>query len=226
MSFEKLRLKNIEETKQKIRDSIKNDILLIQATNSLDELKRSLNQLTEALRKYYELYLPEVSKKIQDPEKFVKIAGKSRTQLIKEFDIKNTLGIELKEKDLEILKNYINELISLYNLEMELTKYIENLVREVAPNLSKEAQPLLASKLIVLAGSLKSLAFMPSSKIQLLGAEKALFRHLKNKKKHKSPKYGIIYNHQLIQTSKERGKAARHLASKLAIAARKDYFRK
>lgn len=226
MSFEKLRLKNIEETKQKIRASIKKDILLIQATHSLEELTKSLNQLTEALRKHYELYLPEISKTIQDPQIFIKLISKSKNQLIKEYDIKDTLGIELKEKDLEILKDYINEITTLYRLEDNLTNYIENLTKEIAPNLSKEAQPLLASKLLALAGSLKNLAFMPSSKLQLLGAEKALFRHLKNKKKYKSPKYGIIYNHQLIQTSKEKGKAARHLASKLTIATRKDYFKR
>ena len=84
----------------------------------------------------------------------------------------------------------------------------------------------MAAKLIEHTGSLKRLAEMPASTLQVLGAEKALFRHMRNKK-NRPPKFGLIHEHQLIQKSKREmyGKVARALADKASIAARVDYFR-
>ena len=87
---------------------------------------------------------------------------------------------------------------------------------------SEIATPVLTAKLITLAGGFKNMAFMPASTIQLLGAEKALFRHLRSKAK--CPKHGIILQHQDIQSAKNKGKAARQLANHIMIAVRKDYF--
>src|SRR4030065_417735 len=92
------------------------------------------------------------------------------------------------------------------------------------PNFSAVAGPLLGARLLSVAGSLDRLAMMPSSTIQLLGAEKALFRHLKGEGK--APKYGILFGHPLIQqaTKETKGKVARLVAAKLSIAARLDRF--
>lgn len=100
----------------------------------------------------------------------------------------------------------------------------KKLAEEVAPNLVDLLGYELAAELIARAGSLKKLAFMASSKIQVLGAEAALFRHLKDGTK--PPKYGIIFKHKSIQKAENKGKAARQLASKISLVAKKDFFRK
>jgi nucleolar protein 56 len=108
-----------------------------------------------------------------------------------------------------------------------LLKFIEQEMAAIAPNFSKIAGPLLAARLLAEACSLKRLAVLPSSTIQLLGAEKALFRHLRNRQA-KPPKYGLIYTNAFVQKTprKNRGKMARALAGKLSIAIREDYFGK
>ncbi|HLC67506.1 MAG TPA: C/D box methylation guide ribonucleoprotein complex aNOP56 subunit, partial [archaeon] len=95
---------------------------------------------------------------------------------------------------------------------------------EIAHNFASLIDPLLAARLLAYAGSLEKLARMPASTIQLLGAEKAMFRHLHEKGR--SPKYGMIYNSELIQKApaESRGKIARILSAKLMLAARIDYY--
>jgi nucleolar protein 56 len=95
---------------------------------------------------------------------------------------------------------------------------------ELAPNLSSLAGPILAARLISRAGSLRLLAGMPSSRVQIMGAEKSLFKHLKGNAP--SPKHGIIYRHPAVIGSPKRlrGKVSRALAGKLALAARLDYY--
>ncbi|MBM3199341.1 hypothetical protein FJZ53_00265 [Candidatus Woesearchaeota archaeon] len=99
----------------------------------------------------------------------------------------------------------------------------KELARRLAPNLTTLIGEELATELIITAKSLQKLAFMTSSKIQVLGAEAALFRHLKEKTK--PPKHGIIFNHPSVQEAENKGKAARKLSAKISIAAKKDYFR-
>jgi hypothetical protein len=105
-----------------------------------------------------------------------------------------------------------------------LTEFIEKEMKEEFPNFSVLATPILGAKLLSAAGSKKRLSFMPASTIQLLGAEKALFAHLR--KNAKSPKHGHLFNHPLMQKLPrfKRGKAARIIAGKLAIALKQDYF--
>lgn len=107
-------------------------------------------------------------------------------------------------------------------LRKSIEKYIDMKMREIAPNIREICGPIIGAKLISLAGGLEKLAYMPSSTIQVLGAEKALFFHIK--KGAKPPKHGILYQHPLIQNSpkKLRGKIARSMAAKIAIAARLD----
>jgi nucleolar protein 56 len=106
----------------------------------------------------------------------------------------------------------------------KLREYIERTVPEVAPTLSMLAGPVLAARLIALAGGLDALAKSPSGTVQVLGAEDALFAHLRGQAS--SPKHGVIYVHEYVSgTSPEhRGSAARALAGKLTIAARVDHY--
>jgi len=99
----------------------------------------------------------------------------------------------------------------------------KKLAKKIAPNLTKLLGEKLTAEFMAEAGSLKKLAFMASSKIQVLGAEAALFRHLKEGTK--PPKYGIIFKHASVQKAENKGKAARQLASKISLAAKKDYFK-
>ncbi|HDG64309.1 MAG TPA: C/D box methylation guide ribonucleoprotein complex aNOP56 subunit, partial [Thermococcus sp.] len=109
-------------------------------------------------------------------------------------------------------------------LRSEIEDYIDRAMDDVAPNLKGLVGAKLAARLISLAGGLKELAMMPASTIQVLGAEKALFRHLRSGAK--PPKHGVIYQYPAINKSPwwQRGKIARALAGKLAIATRVDYF--
>jgi nucleolar protein 56 len=107
----------------------------------------------------------------------------------------------------------------------DLRAYVDRTAPEVAPNLAALAGPVLAARLIALAGGLESLAKKPSGTIQVLGAEDALFAHLRGRAP--SPKHGVIFTHEYVRGTRpaDRGSAARALAGKLAIAARGDHYR-
>ncbi len=136
--------------------------------------------------------------------------------------LKKLRELNLKETK-EKLKNISEDkqVIKLFRKEDDSYKKI---VKKIAPETTKILGEELTAKLITEAGSLKKLAFMASSKIQVLGAEAALFRHLKEGTK--APKHGVIFEHKSIQKAENKGKAARQLASKISIASKKDYFRK
>ncbi len=107
---------------------------------------------------------------------------------------------------------------------MSEEEYLESRVRALAPALAEACGPKLAARLIELAGGLRELAMKPSSTVQVLGAERALFRHLRGDAP--PPKHGAIFQHPTVQfaAKPERGKAARKLAARITMAARKDAF--
>ena len=132
-----------------------------------------------------------------------------------------------------------NQIKNLENLKQDIFKELSGAINSLMPETAKAAGVILSAKLLEKAGSLKKLADMPSTKIQILGAEKALFRHLKEKTKSaaqgkgglrtqvsKSPKHGMIHMHESVEKSYNGGKAARKLASEIMKAARIDYYRK
>ncbi|MEM2666898.1 MAG: C/D box methylation guide ribonucleoprotein complex aNOP56 subunit, partial [Candidatus Bathyarchaeia archaeon] len=126
--------------------------------------------------------------------------------------------------DLAQIQALGRKVLDLYDLRESMEKYIDNVMEEVAPNIKALTGALLGARLIALAGGLTNLAKMPASTLQVLGAEKALFRSLKTGTK--PPKHGIIFQHPYLHEAKkwQRGKIARALAGKLAIAARTDVF--
>jgi len=134
----------------------------------------------------------------------------------------------LKNRE-ELLKSHKSFNLTLENskkLKEKLEEKIKKIAQEVAPNLSYLIGTTLTSILIAQARGLKNLAKMPASKIQILGAEKSLFKYLRKKSIDKMPKYGIIYISYYIQNAEKdkKGKIARLLASKIMFAARLDYF--
>lgn len=228
--LKKLYKKNLAETKKKVRESVAADLLIIQASNNIGEIDRVINVLGKRLREWYELYLPEFSKTVHSHEAFVDLILKfDKKTLLKKLNLgeNETMGADLSKEDLKPILDLAKEIDNLYKLRLNQEKYLEKLMEKACPTLLETAGVTIGAKLITLAGSLKHLAELPSSTIQVLGAEKALFRHLRNKK-FRCPKYGVLHEHQSVQKAKkdEKGKAARQLASKISIAVKVDYFRK
>ena len=228
--FSQFYKKNLEVTKDSIRNSVSNDLLIIQTIDGIEEIDKTLNLLTKRLREWYSLYNPEISNMTDDHEKFVSlITRKTKAQLLKEFNVneKDAIGAELKDKDVSAILLLATQINNSYKLKMHYENYLKELEKQTCPNFTEVAGTTIAAKLISHAGSLKRLSQMPASTIQILGAEKALFRHMRNKKRNLPPKFGIIHEHQLIQKSKSEiyGKVARALADKLSIAVRVDYFK-
>jgi nucleolar protein 56 len=134
------------------------------------------------------------------------------------------MGADVAEQDLAEIQALSRNVQSLYELRKEMENYVDRTMEEVAPNTRTIAGALLGARLIAIAGSLQNLAVKPASTIQVLGAEKALFRSLKTGAR--PPKHGLIFQHALLHDAKrwQRGKIARVIAGKLAIAARADAF--
>ena len=214
----------IDLLKEQISDSISRDEIIIQVIGFLDDLNESLNLFMERFREWYGLYFPEISQEIEDHEKFIRtIINSNREELMKKYNINKTMGGKIFEKeDLEIMNEISLKIKEIYDLRKDLEDYIEKLMKEIAPNLSEIATPKIGARLILLAGGLKELSLLPSSTIQVLGAEKALFLHLS--KGIRPPKHGVIFNHPYLQklSPKRRGAMARTLASKISIAVKAD----
>lgn len=222
--------KNLDLTKISIKESVSNDSLIIQTINSIEEIDKTINLLVKRLREWYSLYNPEISNKVEDNERFISLITKrSKTQLLKDINIdeKDSMGADIKEKDISAMLLLAAQINNFYKLRNHYENYLKELEEETCQNFKEIAGVTIAAKLIAHAGSLKRLVNMPASTIQILGAEKALFRHMRNKKRNLPPKYGIIHEHQLIQKSKRdmHGKVARALADKLSIAVKVDYFK-
>ena len=216
------------------------DKIIIQVAEAISDLDKVLNLLSERLREWYSLYFPELDHLVNKHEVYANLVTNlkkrenfTKSQLKKILpsklagkiseEAKNSMGGELEDYDLDAIVKFAEEIKHLYEKRKELYDYLEKLMNEEAPNITKLAGVSLGARLIGLAGGLEKLSKMPASTIQVLGAEKALFAHLR--KGAEPPKHGIIYNHPLIQGSPhwQRGKIARALACKLAIAARADY---
>jgi len=217
---------SIAKAKLTISSIERRDKLIVQTVSALSDLEKILNAMSERLREWYGLHYPELE--IKDHERFAeKIAEIGRREGFEEFE--KSMGMELKEGDVEVLKDYARQLKSMYVLRKNIEKYLEKIVPEEIPNLNTMLGSILAARLLSLAGSLERLAKMPSSTIQLLGSEKRLFKFLKSKEKDKRPpRFGLLYLHPDISTNKRelQGKIARLLSSKLTLAARADFYTK
>ncbi len=216
---------NVELTKINIKDSVSEDQLIMQTIANISELDRVTNTLVKRLREWYSLTLPEISQEITSHERFVEeVLSKSREDLLETIKTQ-TMGAHLENVDILEMKRLAEEVQHLYNLRIEHEAYLEKVMEKYCPNVLRLAGATIGAKLLELAKSLKHMASLPASTIQLLGAEKALFRHIKTGAR--SPKYGVIFQHPLIQRAsrENRGKAARALADKLSLCARLDYFK-
>lgn len=225
------------------RISEKLDLHISQSINALDELDKIINVIGARLREWYGLHFPELDYLIQNIftyAEIVRLAG-NRTNI--DLTMLENLGIESKktemilvaverskggdilEENLSIIKKLANEVIMQTELRRILAYQIEEMMEKIAPNMKDILTATVGARLMAKAGSLQKLSVMPSSTIQIIGAEKALFRSLKTGAP--PPKHGILFQHPILHSAPkwQRGKMARAIASKVAIAVRIDLFR-
>jgi nucleolar protein 56 len=225
-NFSKFYEINLQLTKQSLKESVNEDNFIIQTIGNIYELDRVINLLSKRSREWYSLYLPELSEKTPHHQRFIElVASKNKEQLMEELRISSSMGADLKELHIEEIKLLAKNILNLYELREKHEEYLKKVMQEYCPNVLELAGATIGAKLLEYARTLRHMALLPASTIQLLGAEKALFRHLKTGCK--SPKHGIIIQHPLIQKAKrkDRGKVARSLADKISLCARLDYFK-
>ena len=189
-------------------------------------MDRILNILSKRLQEWHGLYFPELSERISNQERFIElVANNAKDSLIKELGIDTTMGANLSERDITQIVILAKQIQELFDLRRQHEGYLQDTMKIYCPNLLELAGVTIGAKLIELGRGLKHLAMLPASTVQLLGAEKALFRHIKTGSR--SPKYGVIFSHQLIQKAprQKKGKASRMLADKLSLCARLDFFK-
>ncbi|KAH7201626.1 hypothetical protein IWW34DRAFT_617615 [Fusarium oxysporum f. sp. albedinis] len=215
------------------------DSMIIQAIKLLDDLDKELNVYAMRTKEWYGWHFPEMAKILNDNLAYARvilavgmrtnIADSDLSEILPEeieTSIKAaaeiSMGTEITDEDLDNIKLLADQVIVYSNYRTQLSSYLESRMRAIAPNLTALVGYLVGARLIAHAGSLISLAKSPGSTIQILGAEKALFRALKTK--HDTPKYGLIYHSSLIgqATGRNKGKIARMLSAKAALGLRVD----
>ncbi|MBS7609172.1 C/D box methylation guide ribonucleoprotein complex aNOP56 subunit [Candidatus Bathyarchaeota archaeon] len=234
---------SIALTRIRIRKaSERKDSLLVQGVAALEEIDKVANLLLSRIREWYGLHFPEVGKLVENPETYLRIVANlghrkefsperlkgfiSSEARVEELNraSKESIGADFAEEDLAQIRKMAEVVLRLMGFRNSLETYISHMAEELAPNASALVGPIICAKLIARAGSLEKLSRMPSSTIQVLGAEKALFRSLRTGAR--PPKHGIIFQHPFVHQSPKaiRGKIARNLAGKLAIASRIDAY--
>lgn len=217
----------IKTAKLKISNATTIDIRIIQAVESIDVIDETTNLLSERLSEWYGLHFPELNLTSQELARFVATYG-SRSNIPPENEwyekASDSMGADLTGSEEKVIKDFAANLCRLYDNRKKIEDYIMENMEHAAPNLTNIAGALLGSRLISMTGSLERLANLPSSTIQVIGANRALFKHLRSRAT--SPKHGIIFNHPLIKNAPwwQRGKIARAFASKISLAARIDYY--
>ena len=221
----------------------KRDLIVCQVVFILDDLEKTFNLFANRLREWYGYYFPELSGLVSKSDIYVQIVAclgerrnftvdsltKMEVSVQRTEDIlkaaENSMGADMSKRDIEEAQRFSKALLNLYASREGLEHYLDDLMGEVAPNIRELVGSTLGARLIATTGSLESLSKKSSGTIQVMGAEKALFRSLKTGSR--PPKHGLIFQHRDIHQSPrwQRGKIARALAGKLAIAARIDAYR-
>lgn len=215
------------------------DTMIIQAIGLLDDLDKELNTYAMRVREWYGWHFPELARIVQDNiqyAKSVKLMGNRANAVNLDFSeflseeveaqLKEaaviSMGTEVNDLDLANIRELCDQVLSLSEYRAQLYDYLRSRMNTIAPNLTALVGELVGARLIAHGGSLLNLAKQPGSTVQILGAEKALFRALKTK--HATPKYGLIFHASLIGQAapKLKGKISRSLAAKAALAIRYD----
>lgn len=223
------------------------DNMIIQSIWLLDKLDKDINTFSMRLREWYSFHFPELFRLINDNYKFAKLAEligdrnqieemdtieEGINEIVEDEDkaksivqaMNTSMGTEISDVDMENIKSFSEKVIHLAEYRQSLLNYLTSRMNNVAPNLSSLIGETVGARLISKAGSLTNLAKCPASTLQILGAEKALFRALKSKGN--TPKFGLIYQSNFIgkAATKDKGRISRFLANKCSIATRIDCF--
>ncbi|GCC16566.1 hypothetical protein chiPu_0021400 [Chiloscyllium punctatum] len=221
------------------------DNMIIQSISLLDQLDKDINTFSMRVREWYGYHFPELIKIVTDNYTYcrlTKLIG-NRKELSEEslealeeivmdsakaqaiFDAaRSSMGMDISPIDLINIESFSNRVVSLAEYRMTLQEYLRCKMSQVAPNLAVLIGDVVGARLISRAGSLTNLAKYPASTVQILGAEKALFRALKTRGN--TPKYGLIFHSTFIgrAAAKNKGRISRYLANKCTIASRIDCF--
>jgi nucleolar protein 56 len=221
------------------------DNMIIQSIALLDQLDKDINTFSMRIREWYSYHFPELVKIVPDNYLFAKVAhyikdrknlsdesipqleeilmDSSKAQSIIEAS-KMSMGMDISEIDLMNIEMFALRVCNLSEYRKQLSEYLHSKMNQVAPNLQSLIGDQVGARLISKAGSLTNLAKYPASTVQILGAEKALFRALKTRSN--TPKYGLLFHSSFIAKagSKNKGRISRFLANKCSVASRIDCF--
>jgi len=228
-------------------DVNREDKPIIQSIALIDQLDKNINSFVMRIKEWFSWHFPELAKIVSDNIVYVKavnLIGKKddlqdNEEMLKQLEeitidpalakqvqdaTKTSMGSDLPEADLQNIKYFCGNVMNLIRYREELLVYLKEKMKKLAPNVAALIGETDAARLISHAGSLSNLAKYPASTIQILGAEKALFRALKTRGK--TPKYGLLYHSSFIgkANQKNKGKVSRYLANKLAMCSRIDFF--
>ena len=234
-------------SRAKVKFSVqKNDNHIIQAIALLDQLDKDINTFSMRVKEWYGWHFPELAKIVSDNYQFAKLVLyiKDKSNLTEDdlHDVaailnedsglaqrvidnaKISMGQDISEQDMDNVITFAQRVVNLTEYRQQLFKYLTDKMHTVAPNLSTLIGEVVGARLISHAGSLTNLSKQAASTVQILGAEKALFRALKTKGN--TPKYGLIYHSSFIGKAgaKNKGRISRYLANKCSIASRIDNY--
>jgi len=222
------------------------DNMIIQSISLMDQLDKDINTFSMRIREWYSYHFPELVKIVSDNYMFAKMTtvigdrakldeetmGEAIEEIVMDsaktkaifVAANSSMGIDIGAIDLMNIQMFAKRIISLTDYRRGLTTYLHTKMQNVAPNLAALIGEQVGARLISHAGSLTNLAKYPASTVQILGAEKALFRALKTKGN--TPKYGLIFHSTFIGRAgaKNKGRISRYLANKCSIASRIDNF--
>ncbi|XP_062839701.1 nucleolar protein 56 [Anolis carolinensis] len=221
------------------------DNMIIQSISLLDQLDKDINTFSMRVREWYGYHFPELIKIVSDNYTYCRLAklirnrkelseeslealeevvmDSAKAQAILEAS-RSSMGMDISPIDLINIESFSRRVISLSEYRKGLQEYLRSKMSQVAPSLSALIGEVVGARLISHAGSLTNLAKYPASTVQILGAEKALFRALKTRGN--TPKYGLIFHSTFIgrAAAKNKGRISRYLANKCTIASRVDCF--
>uniref|UniRef100_U3ES08 Nucleolar protein 56 n=1 Tax=Micrurus fulvius TaxID=8637 RepID=U3ES08_MICFL len=221
------------------------DNMIIQSISLLDQLDKDINTFSMRVREWYGYHFPELIKIVSDNYTYCRLAklignrkelseeslealeevvmDSAKAQAILDAS-RSSMGMDISPIDLINIESFSSRVISLSEYRKGLQEYLRSKMNQVAPSLSALIGEVVGARLISHAGSLTNLAKYPASTVQILGAEKALFRALKTRGN--TPKYGLIFHSTFIgrAAAKNKGRISRYLANKCTIASRIDCF--
>ncbi|XP_067232500.1 nucleolar protein 56 [Chanodichthys erythropterus] len=221
------------------------DNMIIQSIALLDQLDKDINTFSMRVREWYGYHFPELIKIVSDNSSYCKLAklignrkelSEESLEALEEITMdsakaqaildasRSSMGMDISPIDLINIESFSSRVVSLTKYRQELQEYLRSKMGQVAPNLAALIGDVVGARLISHAGSLTNLAKYPASTVQILGAEKALFRALKTRGN--TPKYGLIFHSTFIgrAAAKNKGRISRYLANKCTIASRIDCF--